>query len=95
MHMRATNNRQRLLLRILPVLIIGMGVLQVAKWAHGGFVDIWQLLYGIGFLLMGGAQFTSDRLDVSRKYPHVRDAMRTFVVIGFALTIAAIVRGWM
>ena len=93
--MQSNVRRETVLNRVVPLMLLGFGVLHLVDWAYGHFTDPWRLVNGIGMLLMGGAHFAANRLGVANAPGRGRTLLLVLGVVGFALAVSAMVNSWL
>jgi hypothetical protein len=93
--MQPSIQRQPFLNRVVPLMLLGFGALHLLDWAYGRLSDPWQLINGVGLLLMGGSHLAANRIDVANAPGRGRTGLLTLAAIGFLLAVAAIVHRWL
>ena len=81
--MQPSVERQPLLARAVPPMLIGLGMLHLADWAYVGFIDFWKLVNGLGLLLMGLSQLADSRLGSAATHQRARNRLLVLVFCHF------------
>lgn len=92
--MRNPKNMRRVA-RVLPWMLLGMGVLYVADWVYTDFERPLKLVNGLAFLLMGVAAMLEHRLAAARPDARGRKAAVVLFLIGLTLAIGVLVQRWL
>ena len=93
--MRSTALRQPFLTRVVPLMLMSLGLLHLVDWAYVGFTDQWKLINGVGLLLLGGANVLANWLGVASTPGRPRTSLLAIGVLGFGLAVSAMVHSWL
>ena len=93
--MQSNIQREPVLHRFLPLMLMALGAFHLVDWAYIRFSDPWKLVNGAGLLLMGGAHFAAIRLKVASAPGRGRNALLALGIVGATLAISAMVHSWL